>query len=169
MTSVYTISHWFLPLTFIVQFCNLLDVWSQYREFTYIGSDNSFMTSELDLQPGLTYRSTIKLCADDICFPASRSDGVVIVPNKPVTGSLEVQFDGSMVSYIIFKTFLFFRFSCNDILYYYSKLFILILLLFSIVLIMTVQLCTTLMYLCVTYDRHVLRYQENKNCYIPYF
>jgi hypothetical protein len=57
------------------------------------------MTGELDLQPGLTYRSTIKLCADDICFPASRSDGVVIVPNKPVTGSLEVQFDGSKVSY----------------------------------------------------------------------
>ena len=55
------------------------------------------MTGELDLQPGLTYRSTIKLCADDICFPVSHSDGVVILPNKPVTGSLEVQLDGLKV------------------------------------------------------------------------
>jgi len=102
---VATISHWILPLTLIVQFSHLLDVWSQYREYTYIGSDTSFMTGELDLQPGLTYRSTIKLCADDICFPVSHSDGVVILPNKPVTGSLEVQFDGSKVSFQIFSVF----------------------------------------------------------------
>ncbi|CAC5375018.1 unnamed protein product [Mytilus coruscus] len=70
------------------------EVWFKFRDFSYIGSQSHVIVNELDLQPGLTYRFTIKLCADEICFPEISSNGVTVIPSNPVTGSMNVQLDG---------------------------------------------------------------------------
>ncbi|XP_076075248.1 uncharacterized protein LOC143046131 isoform X2 [Mytilus galloprovincialis] len=69
------------------------DMWIRYRDFSYIGSQSHVIVNELDLQPGLTYRFTIKLCADDVCFPKISSNGVTVIPSYPITGSIDVKIE----------------------------------------------------------------------------
>ena len=68
-------------------------MWIRYRDFSYIGSQSHVIVNELDLQPGLTYRFTIKLCADDVCFPKISSNGVTVIPSYPITGSIDVKIE----------------------------------------------------------------------------
>ncbi|CAG2198378.1 unnamed protein product [Mytilus edulis] len=74
------------------------EVWFKFRDFSYIGSQSHVIVNELDLQPGLTYRFTIKLCADDVCFPEISSNGVTVIPSNPVAGSMNVQLDGEKMT-----------------------------------------------------------------------
>ncbi|CAC5375033.1 unnamed protein product [Mytilus coruscus] len=67
------------------------DMWLQFRDFSYIGTQSHVIVNELDLQPGLTYRFTVKLCADDVCFQAISSNGVTIIPSYTVTDSIDVK------------------------------------------------------------------------------
>ncbi|CAC5375358.1 unnamed protein product [Mytilus coruscus] len=69
------------------------DAWFQLRDFSYIGSQKHIAVSGLDLQPGMTYRFSMKFCAHSICFPTISSDGVTVVPSNPVTGSIEVHLE----------------------------------------------------------------------------
>lgn len=48
--------------------------------------------SDLLLDPGRTYRLSVKFCADQVCFPALKTSGVTIIPNKPVTGPISVDY-----------------------------------------------------------------------------
>ncbi|CAG2197001.1 unnamed protein product [Mytilus edulis] len=69
------------------------DVWFQFRDFSYIGSQKHIAVSGLDLQPGLKYRFSMKFCAHSICFPTISSDGVTVVPSYPIIGSIEVHLE----------------------------------------------------------------------------
>lgn len=78
------------------------DVWFQFRDFSYIGSQNNMAVSDLDLQRGLKYRFSMKFCAHSICFPTISSDGVTVVPSYPITGSIEVHLEDQKV---VFENF----------------------------------------------------------------
>lgn len=78
------------------------DVWFQFRDFSYIGSQKHIAVSGLDLQPGLKYRFSMKFCAHSICFPTISSDGVTVVPSYPIIDSIEVHLEDQKV---VFKNF----------------------------------------------------------------
>ncbi|XP_076075242.1 uncharacterized protein LOC143046127 [Mytilus galloprovincialis] len=73
------------------------DVWFQFRDFSYIGSQKHIAVSGLDLQPGLKYRFSMKFCAHSICFPTISSDGVTVVPSYPIIGSIEVHLEDQKI------------------------------------------------------------------------
>ena len=73
------------------------DFWSELCDLTFLGSHNSVIVSNLALQPGLAYRFKIKFCASNICFQTMYSNGVTVIPNKPVTGSLSVDLQSDKV------------------------------------------------------------------------
>ncbi|XP_052095904.1 uncharacterized protein LOC127731085 [Mytilus californianus] len=74
------------------------DYWTEFLDFTYIGNHHRMTIGNLNLEPGLTYRIKVKLCADDICFPIMYSNGVTIIPNTPVTGGLSVTLETHKMS-----------------------------------------------------------------------
>ncbi|XP_052071167.1 uncharacterized protein LOC127709606 [Mytilus californianus] len=76
------------------------EVWFKFRDFSYIGTQSHVIVTDLDLQPGLTYRFTIKLCADDVCFPEISSNGVTVIPSYPVTGSINVQLESQKMTVV---------------------------------------------------------------------
>lgn len=41
---------------------------------------------------GRTYRLSVTFCADNVCFPSLKTSGVTIIPNKPVTGLISIDY-----------------------------------------------------------------------------
>jgi hypothetical protein len=78
---------------------HVADFWSELYNWTFLGSHNSVTVNNLDLQPGLAYRFKIKFCANKICFQTIYSNGVTVIPNKPVTGSLSVDLQSDKVMF----------------------------------------------------------------------
>lgn len=62
---------------------------NQYFSFQ---QNNSLTVRELTFEPGRTYRLSVKFCADKVCFPAVKTSGVTIIPNKPVTGPISIEY-----------------------------------------------------------------------------
>ncbi|XP_076085163.1 uncharacterized protein LOC143055975 isoform X1 [Mytilus galloprovincialis] len=72
------------------------DFWSTFNEMDYqytsIHQNMALTASDLLLDPGRTYRLSVKFCADQVCFPALKTSGVTIIPNKPVTGPISIDY-----------------------------------------------------------------------------
>ncbi|XP_076086914.1 uncharacterized protein LOC143057491 [Mytilus galloprovincialis] len=74
----------------------ITDFWSTFNEMDYqyisINQNTKLTARGLSLEPGRTYRLSLKFCAGDVCFPAIKTSGVTIIPNKPVTGPISIDY-----------------------------------------------------------------------------
>lgn len=72
------------------------EFWNTFNEIDYqyfsIQQYNNLTVRDLTLEPGRTYRLSVRFCADDVCFPALYTSGVTIIPNKPVAGPISIEY-----------------------------------------------------------------------------
>jgi len=66
------------------------DFWIQFKDFFYVGNDRYTTISNFDLKPGKSYRTVVKLCAEDLCFPVVNGNGITVLYNPPVGGEIKV-------------------------------------------------------------------------------
>ncbi|CAG2200973.1 unnamed protein product [Mytilus edulis] len=67
------------------------DIWKEYRKFQYVGKHQYITLSNLDLEPGKTYRAVVKFCAEDLCFSPVYGNGITVIVNPPSSGNITVQ------------------------------------------------------------------------------
>jgi hypothetical protein len=66
------------------------DVWIPYKDFLYVGKHRCTTINNLDLKPGKSYRTVVKFCAEEICFPVVNGNGITVLFNPPVGGEIKV-------------------------------------------------------------------------------
>jgi hypothetical protein len=66
------------------------DVWIQFKDFVYVGNHRYATISNLDLKPGKSYRTVVKFCAEELCFPVVNGNGITVLYNAPVGGEIKV-------------------------------------------------------------------------------
>ncbi|WAR05722.1 hypothetical protein MAR_021091 [Mya arenaria] len=71
----------------------VVDMWTPLSEYQILRNRDVLHVTGLYLIPGRKYRISVKTCAQQFCFKSMSSDGVFIIPNPPITGSLSVNYD----------------------------------------------------------------------------
>ncbi|WAR04893.1 hypothetical protein MAR_020262 [Mya arenaria] len=71
----------------------VVDMWTPLSEYQTLRNRDVLHITGLYLIPGRKYRISVKACAQQFCFKSMSSDGVFIIPNPPITGSLSVNYD----------------------------------------------------------------------------
>ncbi|XP_052082402.1 uncharacterized protein LOC127720030 [Mytilus californianus] len=61
-------------------------------QYISINQNTKLTARDLSLEPGRTYRLSLKFCAGDVCFPALKTSGVTIIPDKPVAGPISIEY-----------------------------------------------------------------------------
>ncbi|XP_067682774.1 uncharacterized protein [Haliotis asinina] len=65
-------------------------IWTEIRKYEDIGPAKSVTLGGLLLEPGQTYRALVKFCAAHVCSEPTPSNGVVVTPHQPVSGSMNI-------------------------------------------------------------------------------
>ncbi|WAR06111.1 hypothetical protein MAR_021480 [Mya arenaria] len=71
----------------------IADMWTPLSEYQNLRNRDVLHVTGLHLISGRKYRISVKACAKQFCFKSMSSDGVFIIPNSPITGSLSVTYD----------------------------------------------------------------------------
>lgn len=69
--------------------------WSGVTEWVYLMTHYHHTFTGLNLSPGHTYRSSVKFCARLFCFAPINSNGVTVLANNPITGTMTINHQGS--------------------------------------------------------------------------
>ncbi|XP_060084880.1 uncharacterized protein LOC132564227 [Ylistrum balloti] len=65
-------------------------IWTVVRDFEHLSTSYEVEANDLILLPGRSYRVALKLCAGLTCYAPIYTDGVLVLSNPPITGSLMV-------------------------------------------------------------------------------
>ena len=74
--------------------------------YTYVGKHLFAHLGNLNLQPGRFYRTSLKLCVENLCFPPVKSNGFIVLHNYPKIGTLFINI-GEQQVYLVFRELLF--------------------------------------------------------------
>lgn len=65
-------------------------MWTTYQDYFHISTMFDVSIDDLTLSPGIKYRISLKLCAKTICFDPIKTNGVMVMANPPVSGSISI-------------------------------------------------------------------------------
>ncbi|VDI13269.1 Hypothetical predicted protein, partial [Mytilus galloprovincialis] len=66
------------------------EFWKVFWNYTYVGKHGSSNIGNLNLQSGRFYRTSLRFCAENYCFPTIKSDGFIVLHSNPKIGEIEV-------------------------------------------------------------------------------
>lgn len=64
------------------------EFWKQFMNYAYVGKHFFAHLGNLNLQPGRFYRTSLKLCVENLCFPPVKSNGFIVLHSYPKIGTL---------------------------------------------------------------------------------
>jgi len=72
--------------------------------YAYVGKHFFAHLGNLNLQPGRFYRTSLKLCVENLCFPPVKSNGFIVLHSYPKIGTLFINI-GEQQVYWVFRYF----------------------------------------------------------------
>lgn len=84
--------------------------------YAYVGKHFFAHLGNLNLQPGRFYRTSLKLCVENLCFPPVKSNGFIVLHSYPKIGTLFINI-GEQQVYLVFRELLFISKIILDIMF----------------------------------------------------
>jgi hypothetical protein len=76
------------------------------QDFTVLQQERVILKELSKMLPGRFYRTSLKLCVENLCFPPVKSNGFIVLHSYPKIGTLFINI-GEQQVYLVFRELLF--------------------------------------------------------------